>query len=129
MQAHIRSLRPLRFVDEVVALGIAGKAVVAVSNFAKADDGTTIIRAIATAQAARGQGIARQTLGWTMSYLRHPMQGGRFGSDVIFARIDQRNDASRELFKSVGFEFVTVDGRYERWGIEYGQPPPRALQD
>lgn len=94
-------------------LGLIGNTVVSVAHFGRSVEGAVVVFAIASAQAFRGQGIGSQTLCRVLSVVRHPATGGRFGRGATFTRIDQRNDPSRALFKSHGFEFIGTDGAYE----------------
>lgn len=119
VQSHIRRLRPLRLVNEEVALGMVGATVVSVAHFGRMSEGSSMIFAIACAQAFKGQGIGRQALGFALSVMRHPSRVGRLGGPPVLVRIDPRNDASRAFFKASGFEFAAMDGYYELWSLDW----------
>ncbi|RMI13033.1 hypothetical protein EBM89_05990 [Cellulomonas triticagri] len=73
-----------------------------------------MIWAVATACRARGRGHGRQAVDYAIESCRLTTE--QYGLDCgVFTRIDPRNDPSRKLFRSKGFEHLDVFHGLELW--------------
>lgn len=116
VQSHIRGHKVPVAESSAFMVGTdsAGVAAAIHYGFVGQDEKQFLIWAIATACRARRKGHAKAALSYALDSCAATK--AKYGLDCgIFTRIDPRNEASQALFKSFGFEYVTLWMGLEIW--------------
>ncbi|MBE8527707.1 GNAT family N-acetyltransferase [Amycolatopsis sp. H6(2020)] len=112
VQSYLRTLKPKT--PGVLWGAFHGPELRAVAHLDFSEDfGATIIRALARAEAYRGQHLGEVMLEQCIRFAAGAVQ--RATADVLVAKIDHRNEPSRRLFDSKGF---TREGSDPHSGLE-----------
>lgn len=115
VQSHLRGLKVPVAQGSALLLGYDQTRLATAIHFGFDDTGTQfMIWAVARGFAFAGQGYGRRALDRAMASLRSTKTVHGLDCGVI-THIDPRNDASRAMFKSAGFEYLRQADGYEAW--------------
>ncbi|NKY08962.1 GNAT family N-acetyltransferase [Cellulomonas hominis] len=115
VQSHLRGLKVPVPDGSALALGTDAQGIVGAVHYGfVGEDEQFLIWAVATACRARGRGHGRQAVDYAIESCRLTKE--QYDLDCgVFTRIDPRNEPSRRLFQSRGFEYLDVYRDLELW--------------
>lgn len=117
VQAAVRSIRPPLPPEENALLAFSGGALAGIAHCSWTDGGEQLlVMSIARDVRFRGTGLGSVLLRQTLAVLRSVRDEAGVGCGV-FARVDHRNEPSRQMFRRAGFVYLEDD--FEEPNLEY----------